>query len=97
MIPDVDISNPPDNIPDRIYKSLSMAGPANEQGMLVEYKIRIIYQPGSMIADSDESTFEVDYDLLDIYTDDNTNNDGTLSTNSVLYDWDSALPACELV
>jgi len=54
-----------------------------------------------MIADAPNEAggdYEIDFVLLDHYTDDNNNNNGGgLSTGAVLYDWDPAKPACELV
>lgn len=81
------------------------------KGSVVEYVIKVQYQKGSMLANApDEANgdFEQDYQLLDYYTDDNTNNDNkaiisssgaptTVSTHAVLYTWNPAKPACELV
>ena len=80
-------------------------------GSVVEYVIKVKYQKGSMLADAPNEAggdFEQDYLLLDHYTDDNNNNNTkavtsssgvpiNVSTNAVLYTWDSKKPACELV
>ena len=75
--------------------------PGQEDGSLMEYVIRIEYNPGSTFINSADElggNFEVDIDLVDFYTDDNNfNNIGGLSTGGILYDWDPAIPACELV
>lgn len=81
------------------------------KGSVVEYVIKVKYQKGSMLAnapDEANGNFEQDYQLLDHYTDDNSNNNNkaiisssgastTVSTNAVLYTWNPAKPACELV
>jgi uncharacterized repeat protein (TIGR01451 family) len=70
-------------------------------GSVIEYVIKVRYLKGSMIADApDEANgdYEIDFSLLDHYTDDNPHNNLLgLSTGAVLYDWDPAKPACELV
>lgn len=75
--------------------------PDNRPGSIIEYVVKARYVKGSMIADAPDEAggnFESDYQLIDVYTDDNSNNNGGgFSTGGVLYDWDSALAACELV
>lgn len=101
-VPDVDTDE--DGNPEVIYQAPAKNGPAGEEGVLMEYVIKTTYQRGSMIANSANEAggdFEVDYDLFDFYTDNNDNNNNVwpnnLSTNGVLYTWDPAIPACELV
>ncbi len=79
-----------------LYKAPAKVGPAGQAGTLMEYIIRVRYQNGSMLIDSNETDFLIDIGLFDAFTDDNTGNNGALSSGGILYTWDPTKPACSL-
>ncbi len=70
-----------------LYTAQNAPGPLGQEGMLLEYSIKLQYKNGSMLMDSDEISYKVNIDLVDHFTDDNTGNDGALSSGAVLYTW----------
>jgi len=90
---------PNTNPPEPLYVAPAKAGLNGEDGVLMEYVIRVRYQNGSMLMDSNETDFLTNINLFDAFTDNNTGNNGSFSSGGKLYTWGSQGNdgACSLV